>query len=480
MSYLKLSAVKSGIKRLGEAGPEAAMQAVRNELRYWYLLLRQTIRMFIQNRGPYQANALAYRSMISLVPMLAFMISLFSWLMGTRLVNLQERLREIMADYFVPESDMVAQTFELIERFTSQAEAGAGYGFLILLATSILLISGVEVIFNNIWRVTRRRPYAWRVLSYTAMMLLIPLLLGFSIYMTAQFQVAAVDKALRDNVVISHIPFFRATFGLIKDLGAPLLFVWALFFFMYKWLPNTRVETWPALTGALIASIMFEVCKWGFSIFAAQMVSNRQLWWGTIGVFLVFLVWLYLIWWIVLFCSQMTYVIQNYRYVFKKGHALEGRIGDSYLSARVMLEIARRHLSGEEPPPSVLELAESLEVEVPRVQAVLSKLAEANIVLVGTSARRRGDYAEVYVPARDLGNIYVYQVTEAVTNIWQMPPGHPAESSGKGKGAGPRTPEEKLDALLIEKLGQTKAGLEVSFRELLEGGDGGRLPAEST
>jgi membrane protein len=462
--------IKKAVARLKKMGYKGVLAFLKEQPAYWWRVFRRSFRMFMDNRGPYQANALAYRSMLSMLPMLVFVISLSTWLFGDNLTNLTNDLKDIVQEHVVPDSEIVDNTFIYVEQFKEQAQKGTQFGFLIMLITSILLINGIEVIFNNIWNVKRRRPYAWRVLSYTAMTIFIPVMLGLSIYMTAQLQVETIEEALQQNVVIKHIPLFHWTWGLIRNMGVPLAIMWALFLAMYKWLPNTRVETGAALIGALVAAVAFELCKWGFSLFAAEMVASRQIWWGTIGIFLVFLVWVYLIWWILLFGAQLAYVIQNYRYVLRINPDLEKRVGESYLACRVMLEIAERHMSGLK-VPSIRELAGRLEVEVPRIQDVLGKLTDANIVILGTSANDRKE-EDVYVPGRDLGTITVAEVIRTVNDAWRIPsfttkqPQASSEPSPDHDSS--TTPENALDLLLNQSRLAIEADLGISFRSLIE------------
>ncbi len=526
-----LQEIKDLFAKLRELGPKGLLLLLREQPRYWYRILRHTYRLFMDNRGPYQANALAYRSMLSMVPMAVFVVSLSAWIFGDKVDVHTTRLKSILKEYVVPKSvdsmdglpeilrprngdtthaswpptdgdtiganpaplpgdtaqgngaykktDIVDDVWVYVEKFKDEAEGGTRGGFLILLLTSVFLINGIEVIFNNLWHIKRRRPFAQRVLAYTSMTVLIPLLFGLSIFMTAYVQVLTIEQHMRDNVVLKHIPLFNLTWGLTKDIGIPILMVWVLVLCMYKWLPNTKVETRSALIGGLVAAIAFETCKWSFSFFSAKMVVTRQLYWGPIGIFIVFLLWVYVVWFIILFCAQLTYVFQNYRYVLKTNADPQGRFGNAYLSCRIMLEIAARHHHGQS-VPTVRELAQQLKVEVPRIQAVLASLTDANLVILGTASDKRGDYEEVYVPGRDLGAITVSEVVKTVTDAWRLPPTTVSEATpDEANEAAEASPAEdgqpdaidyelELTQLLVGSRDAMEAGLGISFRDLLE------------
>jgi membrane protein len=481
MDQERKAKIKETLARLRELGLRDVGLLLREQFRYWVRILRRSYRLFVENRGPYQANALAYRTMVSLVPMLAFMIYLLTWIMGEGAeADLKMKLQDLMQNYLVPESKIIEKTFEVISGFIAGAKSGTIIGFVILLLTSVFLINAIETIFNNIWHITRRRSIGWKILSFTSMTILIPLLLGISIYTTARISVDTFTELLTQNAVARHIPLVPWAWQMFKGIGLPLGTAWVLFLALYKWLPNTRVETAPALISSFLAALCFELGKMGFSYFAVEMVGSKQLVWGSLGVFLVFLMWVYLIWLIVLFGAQLTYVIQNYRYVLRINPDLEKRVGETYLACRVMLEIGKNHLRGDQ-VPSVRKLAGRLEVEVPRLQKILSQLIDANLVILGTTGDQRGNYEEVYVPGRDLGSITVAEVIRTVNDAWRIPslksrnslkPSMPKGEAGSTSlpTEAAATPEhDALDKLLNQSRVSLENELDISFRDLLEG-----------
>ncbi|MFO8056563.1 MAG: YihY/virulence factor BrkB family protein [bacterium] len=459
------NALKSYYHQARELRLSAIMEFLRGKPRYWLRIFRHTFRLFMDNRGQYQANALAFRTMVSLVPMLAFAIS-FSIFMG---LDITSKLKGMLERYLALDQAMLEQIFNLIDQFQEQAREGTVVGFLVLLAASLFLINAIEVAFNNIWHVTRRRPYTFRILSYIAMTVLIPVLMGISIYMTTQLQVDRVGDAFGEKVVSKYLPFAELAWINLREFLVPLVLVWLLFLAMYKWLPNTRVENRAAILASLLVAIAFELCKWGFSVFAARMVVSRQLWWGSLGVFLVFLMWVYVIWWLVLFGAQLGYVFQNYRYVFLRGHTLEGRVGEAQLSLRIMLVVSRLHLKGEH-GPTVRELAERLEVDVPRIQKILDRMIESNMLLLAPGTNRGDVYDDIYVPGIDLGSLTLADVLKKSTDFWE---GRPDEDlleieTGRqtAKAADKDLAEQNLERLLLKGRGKLETTLSVPVREL--------------
>jgi len=436
---------------------------LKGKPRYWLRIFRHTYRLFMDNRGQYQANALAFRTMVSLVPMLAFAIS-FSIFMG---LDIATKLKEWFQKYLALDQPMLEEIFNLIDRFQEQAQEGKVVGFLVLLAASLFLINAIEMAFNNIWHVDRRRPYTFRILSYVAMTVLLPVLMGISIYMTTQLQAQNVAQAFGGDMVNRFLSF--EGFAWINEFILPLVTVWLLFLAMYKWLPNTRVENRSAIIASLLVAVAFEICKWGFSLFASWMVVSRQLWWGSLGVFLVFLMWVYIIWWLVLFGAQFGYVFQNYRYVFLRGHTLEGRVGEAYLALRIILEVGRRHMTGNH-GPTVRELADTLEVDVPRIQKILLRMIDSDILVLASSSNRKDTYDDIYVPGSDIGSLTLADVLKKSTDFWETRPDEDFMEIELGQKKAPEREkdlaEQKLENLLLKGRKDLESALNVPVRNL--------------
>src|SRR5206468_1912650 len=112
------------------------------------------------------------------------------------------------------------------------------------------LYSTVGRIFNDIWRVHVRRPRLYRLLTFYALVTLLPGLAGAYIYWSGR---------------LAHEDF------LVK-VGGPLVIQFAGLLATNKLLPNTVVRWGPALIGTAVSGVLLEALKWGFIVFARRML----------------------------------------------------------------------------------------------------------------------------------------------------------------------------------------------------------------
>jgi membrane protein len=96
----------------------------------------------------------------------------------------------------------------------------------------------------------------------------------------------------------------------------PMLFSWIAFFLVYWIVPARRLHPKYLLPGALLAAVLFEGVKIGFSVYIENF-SNYDLVFGSLGAVVAFLFWVYLSANIVLLgaevSSEMPYVaVQTY------------------------------------------------------------------------------------------------------------------------------------------------------------------------
>lgn len=394
-------------------------------LRLSYWVLRRTVQVFRENRVQYQANALAYRSLISLVPALAFIFSILALLKGSADVDLEASVREYLFRYLMPESQLVEMILNQLNSFIDRAKAGTYIGFVLLLITAIFLLNAIEQSINQIWKVDQARSLVQRFIIFTAIMIWGPILIGLSLFLTAKVQIHTLIASL------SGVPFAAVTpitsqlsqvllwlHGLLAYL-VPFLLIWFSLTIFYITVPNTRVQTRPALFAAAIAGLGWEATKWGFGYWAGSMALSREKIYASLAVFLVFLIWMYLIWIIVLFGVQLNYIIQNFRHVLRVDPRESRPLTDAYLACRVMERIAFHYERGED-LPCLNDLAGRFGVAIPRLRGVISALVNQKILVRISGPEGRNIPQEIYQPNRELNQITLAQVIEAVGgNIYQ-------------------------------------------------------------
>ena len=139
-----------------------------------------SINVFIDEDYLYRASALAFTTMLAMVPLFVvtiFFVTLFP--IFDDLVNLTENY---LLENFVPTAAIDIQNHFTF--FVQQASAMPLGSVVFLALTAIMLINTVEETLNVPWKTHTRRKNLTALLVYSTIILLAPLVVGFSIFVS--------------------------------------------------------------------------------------------------------------------------------------------------------------------------------------------------------------------------------------------------------------------------------------------------------
>ena len=269
-----------------------------NFLRACFRLLRWVVQRFREDRCTRVAGALSFTTLLALVPLTAVTFAIFSrfeifesWMM---------MVQEFIYGNFVPASG------EAVSRYLQKFAANAGkltiWGLLFLFLTSLMLMATIERVFNDIWHVPHTRKRLHRYLSYGALLVLGPMLIGISLSSTSYL--ISLPLFSRDAPLGGLKVFLMA--------AAPMSFEWLAFWALYVVVPNYRVRLRHGLIGSLFATVIFEIAKRGFAFFVTHFANYKAIY-GAIAALPVFLIWIYLSWTIILAGAVMTATLPEWR-----------------------------------------------------------------------------------------------------------------------------------------------------------------------
>jgi len=398
-------------------------------------LLAYGARKLVRDRAQQLAAALAYRTVFSLVPILVLA------LVAVRAVSteddLRARLRSLM-DYFAltelsfdlpeimgpggAESRRVALPL-LIDQFATNqlsslgevnftAIAAVGVGILIYGAIS--LVVQVEQAFNLICRAPTGRRLTSRLVNYWMLLTLGPVALYLSFTLSGQFA-----------TILSNVPTWLewATQQFLK-VGV----TWILLLFAYLQMPNIRVRIRPAAMGALVAAVLWEICKSGLTWFVSNATAGKVSVYGSLALLPIFLLWIYVTWLIVLFGLELASILQTVRnaslldrrFTFRRSTAA---ILDSSVALQALIEIARGFRAGH--PTRLDELAVTLGLTEDQVALIANAAVEAKIVHLVDHE----DEPDTYSLSRPAESIQVSDAFEAFDRLTPSPPDESAKES---------------------------------------------------
>ncbi|MBX3322390.1 MAG: YihY/virulence factor BrkB family protein [Phycisphaeraceae bacterium] len=310
----------------------------REELQRAVEVMRDALRGLYRTQIPRMAAALAYRTIFGIVPTCVILLVVFGAIVSDTdiergLGNILEytKLNELVVD-IAEENDtsfnfsfdfgqmpistpgdvpsdaessgerLEAWISELVTRIRSVPKKTIGFiSAMILVYAAIGMLVEVERAFNHVFRCVTGRSWWTRVTLYWTMLTLGMLLLAATFIVGNRFRAWVIDVDtegafgwLRVNVL-----GFLATVA----ISATLLTI------AYMRIPNTRVHLRPALIGAIVAAILWEAGKWGFTHYIAFSTNYARLY-GSLALIPIFLLWVYVTWLTVLFGLQVAYAMQ--------------------------------------------------------------------------------------------------------------------------------------------------------------------------
>jgi membrane protein len=341
-----------------------------------------------------EATALVYRTLLSIVPLLAVAFSVL------KAFGVQYRVEPVLAQMLSPLGPAGAEIAGRIVGFVSNVSVSVlgAVGILGLFYTVVSVIERIEEALNRIWHVRQSRSLVRKFSDYLSILLVGPVLVfaAFGIMASAQSH-RLVQR------VLALAPFGPETLALVSQL-VPFVLLVAAFTLLYRFLPYTRVAPAAALVGGVTAATLWQLAGLGFAALVAGSASYAAIY-SSFAVLVVFLLWLQIAWLIVLVGGQVAYAEQHpTSYVAVRGRPsalLRERVG---LAA--LVEITRRYLGGE-PPPRLDDLAQRLGAPL----AILDEVIE-DFVAHGFLARAMEPAG--IVPTRPPEQLTVAEVLDAI------------------------------------------------------------------
>ncbi len=377
---------------------------------YMLRLIYATVSEFIHNELTLRAMGLVYTTLLSLVPLLAFSVSLLK-AFGV----VENKLEPFLQKFLAPLGENGAEISAKIMEFISNMNFGVlgVVGLLMLIYTSISLIKKIEDSLNHIWKVKKGRSIARMFSDYLSTMLIGPLFMFLAIGLTASLQShAIVQKILAIEPLGSIV--------ILAGKLVPYLFVFLVFTFVYIIFPNTKVFFRSAFIGGAVAGIAWQTTGWVFTWTVAKSTRYAAIY-SSLAVLILFMLWVYANWIILLVGAQISYCHQNLKHL-NLSHELfqlTGKLREK-LNLTVMYLIGDSYYKSQT-RWSLDNLANHIGVPYDSVEQSIGELVGYNLLI------EVNEDPLTYIPARDIENIKVKDIidsartkkdTEAIDNIY--------------------------------------------------------------
>jgi len=227
------------------------------------------------------AAAIAFWAFFSIFPLLIGILSLASLILDSG--PLQTRIFEAMTDLLPGSEQLVKDNLEAVVRYRGSMGLVAVLG---LFWTASKGFGAITRAINRALGIRSDLRYVLAKLRQVGMAFAVSILVIVSLAITVILEVvlepAFLSRLGMDPVGISRLQSWAASF----------LLVFLIFTLIYKLAPSTKINLEQVLPGALLATILFELCKIGFVLYLEKAADLKAVY-GSLSSIIVLLLWLY-------------------------------------------------------------------------------------------------------------------------------------------------------------------------------------------
>jgi membrane protein len=319
---------------------------------------------FHRDRGQEKAGALAYSTLLALIPFLLLAASLVEFLQPKEQTDV---VAWFLRAVFPPEAQEVREgVLDYVQRSRGALETPAAAGTSLRIAGAIMLIwfavnlmTGIDRVVGDIWGTGGIRVFVRRLASYWAVLTLAPFLLALSIAGTA---------LLKD--------YAGEFLGKVAATLLPFVVTWTSALAFFRLMPHTSVRFSAAVVGAVVAGTLFELTK----LLMGWYLGMPKSFLTALSFFPAAILWMYVSWTIAIYGLEVTYVAHHgsWRAGRRAGRReLVGTARDEMILA-VAVETARGFDEGR--TVDLATLADGLRAGEDEVARALKALRDAGLV----------------------------------------------------------------------------------------------------
>lgn len=256
------------------------------------------LKVFADQKIGFQCTALAYQSMMSVVPFIAIGLYL------TDGIGISDQFSAFLHAN-VSNQKLIEDLLSASDKMVATAESGL-FGFISMFSfiwIVIWLMLSVRRVFNNVWKAEEKRNFFHVLGIGLGVIILSPFVIVLF------FSGSVVYSTVLDYIVPSGLFFsehLKNFLSWVLFAGASILILTA----MYKYIPAAKVHTRHAFKAAVIAGIGFTAVQYLY-LETQVMVAKQNAIYGVLAALPLFMIWLNIGWTIVLYGAELSYSFQN-------------------------------------------------------------------------------------------------------------------------------------------------------------------------
>lgn len=266
----------------------------------------QAIREFSRHRMTLTAAYFAYHCFMAIFPLLLLVSAILGFVLKSDPALQQEIINHILELF----PDFGGTLKSILDGVVASRHLVGTIGLLGLLWAGTRIAKSLEIGTCIIWETDKRRYWKRKLLA-----LGILFILGFLGAVAIGFNLAS--SSLMSWMSKHASPLWTSASFVVSTLLS-LTIASLILTAMYILVPQERPEFREAAGGALVAAVLFHIIDYGFSYYFVHMAKTQALY-GTIGVIIGVLIWLYLIGIVIFLGAELVHLLSLRKTATKNG-----------------------------------------------------------------------------------------------------------------------------------------------------------------
>jgi membrane protein len=361
---------------------------------------------FRQDRLAQTAGSLTFTTSIALVPLFTVVLATFT--IFPIFGQFQAGIQRWLVESLMPES-ISRQVLGYMTQFTAKASRLGVAGFAALVISAVVLVLTIDHTLNAIWRVRKPRSWVKRMVLYWSAMTLGPMVVAMGLFLMSMFI----------GMTGENFPLFTVVWRPVLSALEFLLLAGSIIA-LYRFVPNTQVQTSHALLGGFSSATALEGARRLLTLYLGKM-STFSVVYGAFATLPILLIWIYTMWVILLigavWVSCLPALLQLH---VREGSGVGWKFQLSVECLQLLHILQKQNAKGLE----LYAMAKALRVDPLDLEDVLEKLIEMDWVgLLNEEIKGKlPRYVLISSPTQsllsDLVRVFLLEPTQETRAVW--------------------------------------------------------------
>lgn len=265
----------------------------------WVMLLLEFYGRFQAHEIPALGAQMSYYLVLAFFPFIIFLLTLLSFTPLTGDLALYDLSRLIPANAYELVQDVVAQTM------AARRHTLLSFGLLFTLWSAVTGVNALIRGVNKAYSEQESRSF-WKL---TGISIVFTLGLVLVIILALTLLVAGKQLGTMFFAYLGVTRLYHSSWNLFRYL-VPLFVMFLVFILFYRFAPNRKTSWKRVIPGSVFTTLGWVGISWGFAYYVNNF-ANYSRTYGSLGAFIVLLLWLYLSSMIILIGGEINAVLEN-------------------------------------------------------------------------------------------------------------------------------------------------------------------------